>query len=99
MFDILPIDIEIQIYKYHFNNNVLPELLKRVKMKDYYKNSVLPELINIAIMDQAARLINSIISINGINGINGINDININEVLDKFFSNISISSVLTVLSS
>jgi len=81
MFDILPVDIEIKIYKYYFNNNVLPDLIKKIKMKDYYKNCVLPELVNIAIMDQAARLINSTISTIS----NSILDNDDNEVLDKFF--------------
>jgi hypothetical protein len=62
MFDNLPVDIELLIYKTYFSKTVIPELgveAKKVSLKNYYSKTLLPELVSYAIMEQAARIIYS----------------------------------------
>ena len=54
MFNTLPIDIEIIIYKKYFTHNIIPEFYKI-----YFKKNVIPEVIDIAIKEKASRIINN----------------------------------------
>ena len=57
MFDTLPIDIELLIYKHYFTHTIIPELYKI-----YFKKKVIPSVIDLATKEKAGRLINSYIT-------------------------------------
>ena len=57
MFDTLPIDIEIIIYKKYFTHTIIPDLYKI-----YFRNNVIPQVIDLAIKEKSGRLINNYIS-------------------------------------
>lgn len=64
MFDNIPLELELKIWRYYYNTEVIPYIkLKYIEniTKRLYK-SILPEVIILSVKEKAARIINSIIS-------------------------------------
>ena len=64
--NILPIELENLIYKNYFSNNVIPDLMNTIitaKNKKYFSQFVLTKMVLYSIMEQATRLINSVVHI------------------------------------
>jgi hypothetical protein len=63
MFDNIPIEIELYIWKLYYNSEVLPNIkLVRIERnaKEYYCE-LLPEIIDLSIKEKASKILNSII--------------------------------------
>jgi hypothetical protein len=59
MFPDLPQDIELLIYRFHFNLEVIPELVKRVNLIFHFKNKVIPEFMDKSIFMKSKQIIYS----------------------------------------
>ena len=59
MFLDLPQDIELLIYRFHFEREVIPELVKRAKLIFHFKNKILPEFIEKSILMKSQQIIYS----------------------------------------
>ena len=63
MFDNIPIEIELYIWKLYYNSEILPNIkLVRIERnaKEYY-SELLPEIIDLSIKEKASKILNSII--------------------------------------
>ena len=63
MFDNIPIEIELYIWKLYYNSEILPNIkLVRIERnaKEYY-SELLPEIIELSIKEKASKILNSII--------------------------------------
>jgi hypothetical protein len=59
MFPDLPPDIELLIYRFHFEREVIPEMIKRIKLKRYFKYKMLPEFMDKSIFIKSRQIIHS----------------------------------------
>jgi archaellum biogenesis ATPase FlaH len=59
MFLDLPPEIELLIYRFHFEREVIPEFIKRVDLKRNFKNKVLHELMEKSIFIKSQQIIYS----------------------------------------
>ena len=71
MFDNIPIEIELYIWKLYYNSEVLPNInLVHIERnaKEYY-SELLPEIIDLSIKEKASKIVNSIIVFDSIDSI------------------------------
>jgi hypothetical protein len=63
MFDNIPIEIELYIWKLYYNSEILPNIkLVRIErnVREYY-SELLPKIIDLSIKEKASKILNSII--------------------------------------
>ena len=66
MFDNIPIEIELYIWKLYYNSEILPNIkLVRIQRnaREYY-SKLLPKIIDLSIKEKASKILNSIILFN-----------------------------------
>lgn len=66
MFDNIPIEIELYIWKLYYNSEILPNIkLVRIQRnaREYY-SELLPKIIDLSIKEKASKILNSIILFN-----------------------------------